>query len=779
MSLNRERCGSIVGTCGECMSGFVGLLGSSNTLCTSIELINSSEDPRFRSLRSKKSDPHPTVSSTVICGSDADCAEIGLFLECELQSNLCQPIQQSCPNSCSGHGHCVFVSKYDATVSVSECGVLDLDCVARCECETGYGSSSSCLLRDDEVLREMEVRHLIMDGVIEMISRDNADASNVQSWMKTLSLVGSDDLNFSVESKTRIAMLVIDILIISREVGLSIEDLSESGLLKIMDLCVSGITISSQFADLSSNGDDLSSLVSLLRVYSQFVSSDMLEAQNAVTSVTHFLRTSSIYFSSWSPLFSNSTPPSLTLSIPETDLESLIKKSNPFSSQQSIEIISDLVLPFQISIAETLAQLSTIERQNNFTNSSETFIESALSLPLFVSLGSSPCSKESSDCLVRVTLQNKVQSRSLPDRSSLASLPSPNTNLTSFEVDCVVGLVENHSFECPSGEIVTITCNGSTSLLRGRRSCPIRSKSVSCSSIVETSTSPQNISCRISSYNEWTTVCVCNLSEISLSAAVPSNQRSVSFSILSVEKSVLTEFVSTWETVPSLSSGDLTDSWVVMVTLGCLGGSFMLLMMLSIYYDASQKRSLSSAAVIPLSVSDQQSRVSYWWSVGVSPSPNDPSPDLSVQSNPDLKLLEESLPSIFQSNSLWIKFIEEMRVYHRWLGIVFFYSPEFPRSMRLLSLFSSIVIMLFVQSVTYNIADPDDGSCEACKDESKCLSLISTLNMRESRCYWVTNSSSTFMPESCHFREIGGDMTRMFIVAIISAIVSAPFALSI
>jgi hypothetical protein len=41
--------------------------------------------------------------------------------------------------------------------------------------------------------------------------------------------------------------------------------------------------------------------------------------------------------------------------------------------------------------------------------------------------------------------------------------------------------------------------------------------------------------------------------------------------------------------------------------------------------------------------------------------------------------------------------------------------------------------MLFVQSVTYNIADPDDGSCEACNDESRCLSLRSTLNARESR----------------------------------------------
>jgi hypothetical protein len=162
-----------------------------------------------------------------------------------------------------------------------------------------------------------------------------------------------------------------------------------------------------------------------------------------------------------------------------------------------------------------------------------------------------------------------------------------------------------------------------------------------------------------------------------------------------------------------------------------------------------------------------------------------------VRVKEDLKLIEESLPSIFKTNSLWSKFKEEMRVYHRWLGIVFYYSPVFPRSMRVLSLFSSIVIMLFIQSVTYNIADPDDGSCEECERESCCLSMKSTLNGNEDKCYWessgvwFTNTTSLSLSSaspsegSCHFREIGEDMIRMFLVAMISATLSAPLALSL
>jgi hypothetical protein len=255
--------------------------------------------------------------------------------------------------------------------------------------------------------------------------------------------------------------------------------------------------------------------------------------------------------------------------------------------------------------------------------------------------------------------------------------------------------------------------------------------------------------------------------------------------------------VSTWETAPALSTGDVSGSWVVLVTLGGLGGVFGLMMAMGIYFDVSERKSnLASVAPVLVAVGGggggrenqiQQPRggLSQWFSIGVSPDPRDmatPRGPLAQSDaatvNPDLQLLEESLPSVFQSSSLWTKFKEEIRVYHRWLGIVFYYSPEFPRSMRVLSLFSSIVIMLFVQSVTYNIADPDDGSCEACKDESRCLSLRSTLSTRESRCYWQTDSSSS-STGSCHFREIGEDMTRMLIVALISAIVSAPFALSV
>jgi len=166
-----------------------------------------------------------------------------------------------------------------------------------------------------------------------------------------------------------------------------------------------------------------------------------------------------------------------------------------------------------------------------------------------------------------------------------------------------------------------------------------------------------------------------------------------------------------------------------------------------------------------------------------------------IQINDDFRSLNESLPSVFRSDPMWHKLKSELKVYHRWLSIVFYYSPVFSRSMRVLSLFSGIVMMLFIQSLVYNIADPDDGSCEECENEKCCLSYQSTLNPNEARCYWslsnmtVLEFESNISPQqdlqnqegegegSCHFRPINEDMIRQVIVAIVSAVIGTPFSL--
>jgi hypothetical protein len=409
--------------------------------------------------------------------------------------------------------------------------------------------------------------------------------------------------------------------------------------------------------------------------------------------------------------------------------------------------------------------VTTIEKVNATENVTVFENQTQLTPPLVVTLQSSPCSSNGNeDCLMKVVLQNKIKN----SNSSGQAMTVSSSTSSYFDVACVKGVVEELSYVCPSGEVLTAYCNGSVAM-KGRRYCSERSSEVECRTTVQLSstTSHSQDICQLSEYNESVTICLCDLSRV----GVVGEDSSVSFSIMSIQKSVTRDFVSTWETLPDLSSGDVAGTWVVLVTVGGVGVTFLAMMLIGIQSDKKERHSISTDVG---SRRNMQPRASLF-SSGIAPS--DPSRRESEVCE-DVKMIEDALPSIFKSTSLWTKFKEGMKVYHRWLGIVFYYSPEFPRAMRVLSLFSSIVIMLFVQSVTYNIADPDDGSCENCEDESCCLSLRSTLNSNEDRCYWEVSSTSADQG-SCHDRQISDDLTRVFIVAMISAVVSAPFALSI
>jgi hypothetical protein len=100
-------------------------------------------------------------------------------------------------------------------------------------------------------------------------------------------------------------------------------------------------------------------------------------------------------------------------------------------------------------------------------------------------------------------------------------------------------------------------------------------------------------------------------------------------------------------------------------------------------------------------------------------------------------------------------------------------SPRFSRPLRVLSLTLNIFIMLFLEALTYDIADPDDGSCETYDNSAQCLDEKSSLSNDASKCYWQSTD------DTCHFRDIKGEFYRVVIVAVIAAIIGTPFAFAI
>lgn len=128
---------------------------------------------------------------------------------------------------------------------------------------------------------------------------------------------------------------------------------------------------------------------------------------------------------------------------------------------------------------------------------------------------------------------------------------------------------------------------------------------------------------------------------------------------------------------------------------------------------------------------------------------------------------------ILSSNSLSNRVREEIKVRHKWLGIIFNYNKTFPRVLRVLSLTCNMLIMLFIQSLTYTLTNPNEHECTVLTNEEDCLRQKSPYATGESMCSWDAESTG----DRCSLVQPDSSITVVLFVAIFSAIVSTPLAL--
>jgi hypothetical protein len=403
-------------------------------------------------------------SSEVTCVSNSDC-EYGLFLECHPESHLCVPIQQSCPNSCSGHGNCVFRSKYHRNTTVEECDVLDVNCVPVCECAGGF-MGSSCSRSESDFMEDRDIRGLLLGAISEMMSLENPDPSSVTSWLtmlRSLSPTSTGDYSgLDDDSKLLLGKLCESLLLVSFDLGLSPEDLS--GIEDVMDAIFS-ITASSSFEasrSLSQVTDSLHLSNSLVDLYSRVTIGDMLEGQDAVKVIAPLFRMSS---------HSLSSPASSELTSPLTLLESLSEQAYSTTSpaslrrKQSIRLPSSLTSPLQISL---------VDRESfNSANPGDLWNASALSNSFGGVLTGFLCDPLSADCVFQIELSHHLS----PTEGS-----GPNLNDVEdeyFEADCTLGTIQDHHFTCSNDREIILRCDGTRSGIL-HQDCPVLTPSAVC-----------------------------------------------------------------------------------------------------------------------------------------------------------------------------------------------------------------------------------------------------------------------------------------------------------
>jgi hypothetical protein len=228
--------------------------------------------------------------------------------------------------------------------------------------------------------------------------------------------------------------------------------------------------------------------------------------------------------------------------------------------------------------------------------------------------------------------------------------------------------------------------------------------------------------------------------------------------------------MSTVSSAPDLDESVFEKSWQVLLTLGLLV-TFILASIVTAYY-ADKHRKVQVLMEQKLTNQAQllidQNRVKRHSQIDDN-AINDDNRML-------MNLADEALPQILTSQKFSKKLWNEVKKHHRWIGVIFYFSDKFPRVLRVISLSTNILIMLFIQSLTYDLTKGDDGTCKQLESFDVCLEPRSGYATGESKCFWTwTNKSAG--EGNCEFVQPSDSITVVVFIAIFSAVVSTPIAL--
>ena len=343
-----------------------------------------------------------------------------------------------------------------------------------------------------------------------------------------------------------------------------------------------------------------------------------------------------------------------------------------------------------------------------------------------------PASLCSSDCDITVVIQNIVP---------VVVDPYKPRRLADEAIDEVIvqcnGTEHTQQVVCPMSDPIAVHCNSSIGSFRV--GCPVHTSQSVCGDI-EGSRVVGARKCSVLSYTQFNTTCLCKLT---MTANPSSPKQTVQF--VSMLKYTVTEFTQTWASVGSLDASTVEKNWKVLLTVGiacvaaivgAIGG-----------YKADEwtiRHMQAERSLVAAEASKDQTVLATL-------------------------MVENSLPNVLKETPFIDRLAREMKVYHRWLGIIYHYCDHFSRATRVLSLVTSIAVMLFANAVTYNVAYPDDGSCQHYTTSSECLQQKSSFS-GGSKCYWDDRQSS------CAFSEPADQMQQVVFVAVIAAIMSTPIA---
>lgn len=718
---HRQSCVATPNTCGPCISDeYVGDGGDSNTFCV------------------------PLASYSF--------------------ANVTTSEPKMCVSNCSGHGECQYFSSI-TDMQIDTCLQSDLGCYAQCLCFGDY-SGSLCSVTSAELASKRSLRESVVSGLQRLTELEDADEQSILSLISNMRAATQTPDELSYESSQQVMDLALYSL-----TQLQASSLGSDAASDLLTAIQSSLTATSSSMSRRRRLSGLSAMeegfedsivnktLYALQQYATFAANSLAPGQDGISTVQNSFRvhvkkfdlseddsgsSSSSSNSSFSDSYGNCSRNAI-IDMPAKPSETLLGMQ---ADQFSIPLCSSGGTSSSISIAATSLSGDLFADSLN---------GSLQSNPISLTLSSLPCTSDPCNVEFVMSRQQYV------NRSYVPPVPEK------LNVTCRRNDMEVKNLQCANGHQMAFMCNGTVGLLQ--MTCPVTIEYPSCSRLMGYTDSEEG--CQVVAQTPDNVTCSCNLAysarrRLQQTANGTLPQGEISINYVSMLKALTSTFTSTVLSADNLNAGIVARGYRALATLGTFIFVVVAGMLYASYADAQAKK------IEPLKKKDGNLLQKSKWIRSLTKAPQKSRVKKSERAG-FLDMAQEALPQVLSNRSYVSLIKEELKRHHKWMAVVTHYSDKLPRILRVVSLATNIVVMLFMQSVTYNLTNSDDGSCERLNTEMACLEPSSAYSSSESKCYWTPAAEG--IGGECRFVQPDDSITVVLFVAIFSAIVTTPIAL--